>query len=64
MTGYLSTRLEQLDRAYNPSPTDPWTLIKSEISEAMEVNIPRRITKEKTPGPEYQDHLHNLIKNE
>ena len=62
MADYLTPRLARIEKAYTPSPDDLWNQIKSEITEAMSIYIPQRLTRRKDSRPWIDKKLHQLIK--
>ena len=62
MLEYLGPRMARIEQEYNPCPNALWNKIKQEITEAMDIFIPRRLTKRKDSRPWIDKKLHRLIK--
>ena len=62
MLEYLGPRMARFEQEYNPYPDALWNKIKQEITEAMDIFIPRRLTKRKNSRPWIDKKLHRLIK--
>ena len=61
MVKHLQPIMDRLEQAYT-SPDELWLSIKEHVTEAMDIFIPRQLTKRKDSRPWISKQLHKLIK--